>query len=123
MSRIAVRAVLPRLARLVMVALMVCTTIVPSDIPDTIRLRWGNAPPNGSLKGGASLIRAPWRTTGGCCDANHANQKPRPHDTSRIAWAKLMARVGEKFLLECPACGGDIRLISLHQSRGRFGRS
>ena len=58
--------------------------------------------------------------TGGCGDAN---QKPRSHDTSRIAWAKLMARVGEKFPLECPACGGDIRLISLHQSRGRFGRS
>jgi len=49
------------------------------------------------------------RATGGCCDAN-PNQKPRSHDTSRIAWAKLMARVGEKFPLECPACGGDIRL-------------
>ena len=47
--------------------------------------------------------------TGGCGDAN---QKPRSHDTSRIAWAKLMARVGEEFPLECPACGGDIRLIS-----------
>jgi len=47
--------------------------------------------------------------TEGCCDAN---QKPRSHDTSRIAWAKLMARVGEEFPLECPACGGDIRLIS-----------
>jgi hypothetical protein len=23
--------------------------------------------------------------TGGCCDANHANHKPRSHDTSRIA--------------------------------------
>jgi hypothetical protein len=45
----------------------------------------------------------------GCCDAK---QKPRSHDTSRIAWAKLMARVGEEFPLECPACGGDIRLIS-----------
>ena len=45
----------------------------------------------------------------GCCDAN---QKPRSHDTSRIAWAKLMARVGEEFPLECPACGGDIRLIA-----------
>jgi len=45
----------------------------------------------------------------GCCDT-HA--KPRSHDTSRIAWAKLMARVGEEFPLECPACGGDIRLIS-----------
>jgi hypothetical protein len=41
---------------------------------------------------------------------NHAT--PRSHDTSRIAWAKLMARVGEEFPLECPACGGDIRLIS-----------
>ena len=39
---------------------------------------------------------------------NHA--KPRSHDTSRIAWAKLLARVGEEFPVECPACGGDIRL-------------
>jgi hypothetical protein len=41
---------------------------------------------------------------------NHA--KPRSHDTSRIAWAKLLARVGEEFPLACPNCGGDIRLIS-----------
>ncbi len=41
---------------------------------------------------------------------NHA--KPRSHDTSRIAWAKLLARVGEEFPVECPACGGDIRLIA-----------
>jgi hypothetical protein len=47
--------------------------------------------------------------TGGCCDAH---QKPRSHDTSRIAWAKLMARVGEEFPLECLGCGGDIRLIA-----------
>jgi hypothetical protein len=47
--------------------------------------------------------------TGGCCDAD---QKPRSHDTSRIAWAKLLARVGEEFPLECPNCGGDIRLIA-----------
>jgi hypothetical protein len=47
--------------------------------------------------------------TEGCCDTQ---AKPRSHDTSRIAWAKLMARVGEEFPLECPACGGDIRLIS-----------
>ena len=47
--------------------------------------------------------------TGGCCAAN---QKPSSHDTSRIAWAKLMARVGEEFPLECPNCGGDIRLIA-----------
>ena len=44
--------------------------------------------------------------TKGCCDAN-PNHKPRSHDTSRIAWAKLMARVGEEFPLECPNCGGD----------------
>ena len=49
--------------------------------------------------------------TEGCCDAN-PNQKPRSHDTSRIAWAKLMARVGEEFPLACPTCGGDIRLIA-----------
>ncbi|MBL6831062.1 MAG: transposase zinc-binding domain-containing protein, partial [Pirellulales bacterium] len=34
--------------------------------------------------------------TEGCCDATHATQKPRSHDTSRITWAKLMARVGEE---------------------------
>ena len=34
------------------------------------------------------------------------------HDTFRIAWAKLMARVGEEFPLECPNYGGDIRLIA-----------
>lgn len=42
----------------------------------------------------------------GCCDTR---AKPHSHDTSRIAWTKLMARVGEKFSLECPGCGGDIR--------------
>ena len=50
--------------------------------------------------------------TEGCCDAAHTHQKPRSHDTSRIAWAKLMARVGEEFPLECPACGGEIWLIA-----------
>jgi hypothetical protein len=45
----------------------------------------------------------------GCCNTQ---AKPRSHDTSRIAWAKLMARVGEEFPLECPACGGDIQLIA-----------
>ena len=39
-------------------------------------------------------------------------KSPRSHDTSRIAWAKLMARVGEEFPLGCPNCGGDIRLIA-----------
>jgi hypothetical protein len=52
------------------------------------------------------------------------------HATDRVpttprgkAWAKLMARVGEEFPLECPGCGGDTRLIALHPSRGRSGRS
>ena len=50
---------------------------------------------------------AGWHATGGCCDAD---QKSRSHDTSRIAWSRLMARMGEEFPLECPNCGGDIRL-------------
>jgi len=36
----------------------------------------------------------------------------RSHDTSRIAWAKLLARIAEAFPMVCPACGGDIRLIA-----------
>jgi hypothetical protein len=50
-------------------------------------------------------------------------QKPRSHDNSRIAWAKLMALVGEGFPLLCPARGGDIRLIALHPSPARSTRS
>ena len=49
--------------------------------------------------------------------ATHATNRP-PHDTSRIAWAKLMARVGEEFPLECPGCGGDIRLIAFMTEPG-----
>ena len=45
-------------------------------------------------------------TAEGCCDTQ---AKPRSHDTARIAWAKLLARVGEEFPLECPNCGGDIQ--------------
>ena len=48
-------------------------------------------------------------TPGDCCGSC---DKPPSHDTSRIAWAKPMARVGEEFPLECPGCGGDIRLIA-----------
>lgn len=44
-------------------------------------------------------------------DADTQSQK-RSHDTSRIAWAKLLSRIAEEFPLVCPACGGDIRLIS-----------
>jgi hypothetical protein len=46
---------------------------------------------------------------GDCCDLRDI---PPSHDTSRIAWAKLMARVGEEFPFACPGCGGDIRLIA-----------
>ncbi len=59
------------------------------------------------------------RATEGCCDAP---RKPRSHDTSRIAWAKLMARVGEEFPLECPACGGNIRLIAFITEPGPIPR-
>jgi hypothetical protein len=51
------------------------------------------------------------RETGTGTDCCAAGASPS-HDTSRIAWAKLMARVGEEFPLECPNCGGDIRLIA-----------
>ena len=47
--------------------------------------------------------------TEGCCDTQ---AKPRSHDTSRIAWAKLMARLGEEFPLECPNCGGHIQPVA-----------
>ena len=51
------------------------------------------------------------RETGTGTDCCAAGASPS-HDTSRIAWAKLMARVGEEFPLECPNCGSDIRLIA-----------
>jgi len=43
---------------------------------------------------------------------NRLDQSRRSHDNSRIAWAKLLARIAEAFPLECPVCGGDIRLIA-----------
>ncbi len=66
----------------------------------------GDAAAGGYAVGGHT---AGAHATGGCCGAN-PNHKPRSHDTSRIAWARLMARVGEELPLACPACGGDIRL-------------
>ena len=45
--------------------------------------------------------------------------KARSHDTSRIAWTKPLARVAEEFPLECPNCGGDIRLIAFITDPGR----
>ena len=44
--------------------------------------------------------------------------KPRSHDTLRIAWAKLMTRIEEEFPLECPGCGGDILLIAFVMEPG-----
>lgn len=49
------------------------------------------------------------------CDSR---DKPRSHDTLRIVWAKLMTRVEEEFTLECPGCGGDIRLIAFVMEPG-----
>jgi hypothetical protein len=49
-------------------------------------------------------------TNGGCCGAN---DKPRSRHNSRIAWAKLIARVVDELPLEYPGCGGDIQLITL----------
>jgi hypothetical protein len=53
-------------------------------------------------------------TAGSGCrgSAGTVDGKSCHHDTSRIAWAKLLARVGEAFPLACPNCGGDIRLIA-----------
>jgi hypothetical protein len=65
----------------------------------------------GLLDAAAGGHRGDGHGTTGCRDTK-PDQKPRAHDTSRIVWAKLMARVGEEFPLECPNCGGDIRLIA-----------
>jgi len=48
----------------------------------------------------------------GSLPAEAAADDRRSHDTSRLAWAKLLARIAKAFPLVCPACGGDIRLIS-----------
>jgi hypothetical protein len=47
----------------------------------------------------------------GTAEAEPESEK-RSHDTSRIAWAKLLARIAGEFPLACPVCGGDIRLIA-----------
>ena len=78
--------------------------------PAVTALAIGNVGKRRDAAAGGHAGRA--HAAGGCCDANHANQKARSHDTSRIAWAKLMAWMGEEFPLECPGCGGDIRFIA-----------
>jgi hypothetical protein len=53
-------------------------------------------------------------TAGSGCrgSAGTVDGKSCHHDTPRIAWAKLLARVGEEFPLACPRCGGDIRPLA-----------
>jgi len=73
-------------------------TLIDRDVPSYFRslehlLRYCARPPFALER--LSVIRGPDHVAGGqptegCCDT-HA--KPRSHDTSRIAWAKLMARV------------------------------
>ena len=60
--------------------------------------------------GACPRLRAAAKGTGTDCFALGASPS---HDTSRIAWGKLLARVGEEFPLEYPNCGGDIR-IDIH---------
>jgi hypothetical protein len=69
-----------------------------------------------AVTGGHAVGR---HVTADCCDTD---QKPRSHDTSRIASATLMTRVGEEFPLQCPNCGGDIRLISFITEPGPIRR-
>ena len=45
--------------------------------------------------------------TGDCCDSC---DKPRSHDTSRRKRPNSWPGWAEEFPLECPGCGGDIRL-------------
>ena len=59
---------------------------------------------------GKSAVQAT-RESDGACPTGAADER-RSHDTSRLAWGKLLARIAEVFPLVCPACGGDIRLIS-----------
>jgi len=85
---------------------------ITSSGPPSRRMTKGNVgKPRDAATGGhaARGHAARGDATGDRCDSC---DKPRSHDTSRIAWAKLMARVGEEFPLECPGCGGDIRLIA-----------
>ena len=70
-------------------------------------LRWtkGNV---GKQENAANSMHAEaGHATGDCCGTP---AKPRSHDTLWLVWAEIMARVGERFPLQCPRCGGDIRL-------------
>lgn len=80
--------------------------------PPSRRSRSGTSASGKRQVTGTGGNTADGRATGSICDATHATSKPRSHDTSRSAWAKLMARVGGECLLACPTCGGVIRLIA-----------
>ena len=89
-----------------------CSPRITSSGPPSRRMTKGNVgKPRDAATGGHAVggHAADGDATGDCCDLR---DKPRSHDTSRIAWAKLMARVGEECPLECPGCSGDIRLIA-----------
>jgi len=58
--------------------------------------------------------------SGYCGSTAPVDGKSCHHDTSRIAWVKLLARVGEAFPLACPNCGGVIRLVSFITKTGPF---
>jgi len=51
------------------------------------------------------------RATGGCCDAN-PDQKPRLHDTSRIAWAELVQIHDDRDVGQ--ASPDDLSAIGIH---------
>ena len=51
----------------------------------------------------------PHRTEG---RAGGAGVEPRPSPASRIPWARLLARIYEVLPLLCPACGGEMRVLS-----------
>jgi hypothetical protein len=59
-------------------------------------------------------------TPGDCCDSC---DKPRFHDTSRRQRPNSWPGWGRSFRSSALGCGGDIRLIALHPSPGRSGRS
>ena len=69
----------------------------------------------------ASCSRLPPGEGRGEGDRNHA--QARSHDTSRISWAKLIARIADDFPLACPGCGGDIRFIAFITELGPSERS
>jgi hypothetical protein len=67
----------------------------------------------------SSYLQSLEHLLGHCCDVN---QKPRSHDTSRIACAKPMARVGEEFPLSVRTVAATSGSLPSSRSQGRSGR-